>query len=472
MTQKPLILKLVFLFVISLFGFVACTQKPSDTFQLSGSPLEYKTKAFEDTKVLAEVAGQIFTRDQILDKSPVLKDIERQEQVVSFALLLERFVETTPSATVVTARFFTQDKSITAQDVLNVLGGQNNTGLKIEFLEPSDQSTLATFTTQASTPKSFRKEDVNQNDFRFQSLQAKRYEETAQQLNSQVSRIFAAQAAEKKGISLQEFIEKEILRQPIRISDEELKKYFIERGITESDLKPDQIENIRRALGDKKSQTEIEKWLAESLKGQPLLVSFTEPTARLELDTNFTPVAGYKTAPVSVVVFSSATCAECSKSAQLLRDISQDYDGSIKANWIHSVDITKGFDLLLAQAALCAEKQKKGSTVSLFSEVQINPLNSDEQLIYDWAQNKGLDSEKLKTCVVQGEEMALLEKHMAYSKSTGIALNPTVWVNGQLFSGFIDQTQIRAAIENEVKASGENFFTRLMRKIKSRFSRE
>ena len=71
---------LLFIVLIS-----ACENKSPQGFGLEGASIRYQTKSFEDPETLAVVNGQVFTKSQILDKSPVLKDLALQEQAAKAA---------------------------------------------------------------------------------------------------------------------------------------------------------------------------------------------------------------------------------------------------------------------------------------------------------------------------------------------------------------------------------------------------
>lgn len=460
-------MKSLFLFFFILFFVSGCTsEKAENIFSAPGSALQFKRTAFDDTGILAQAGGLTVRREQILDKSAVIQDIDRQEKILGAALLIERLLKTEKNITAISV--FLADEKVTAQEVRSLVDTPVlPTPLEIRILPPVDGSTLVAMGTRR-----LRKEDVDQNNFRFQALQERRFTEVLQQLSSQLVRIAAAEEARTKNQSLQEFIASVTPAQNQSVSEAELAQYFSDKGILAAELKENQIENIRSSLKDRKVFASLENWYAEKLRGEPILVSFEPPRAELALDTSFKPIAGYATAPVTVVVFSSALCSECEKSVEIVNELKKNYNGSFKANWIHTPSLENGMDVLVSNASLCSEAQKPGSSIDLIAALEPDTQNSPEQKIYDWVEKRGLNVESFKTCLLQGEQNDLLQKHVAYSRNAGIQLNPTVWVNGHLFSGFLDKRAIQSAVETEIKEAGENRWSALLRRLKAKLGFE
>ncbi len=112
-------MKYKILLISALLSMIAC-EKKLPGFGLEDSAIRYETVGFPEPDTLAEVNGQKFTKGQILDKSPVLKDLEGQESEALTALAYLKIVERLGTAKPLgTAEFYLPESKAPLAALLN-----------------------------------------------------------------------------------------------------------------------------------------------------------------------------------------------------------------------------------------------------------------------------------------------------------------------------------------------------------------
>ncbi len=458
--------KIVFITAAVLF-ITACENKPQG-FGLEDSPIRYKTQAFEEPDTLAEANGQKFTKGQILDKSPVLKDLDGQENETLIGLAYLKIVERLGDAKPLgTAEMHLAETKTPLSEILNRFDAKPTPGLNIVFKTGGPEGMAA----QYKDIKVMR-DELDTNHVVMQNIEQRRYRETASQLNGQVARILVSETAAKRKQDMQSFLEKEVFKgNSGAVTDQELFTYLDSIGFARSELTEEIKPRFLDALKMRKQQQMIEEYVAKEILKGPMLVSFTEPQTKLKLNENWRPVAGYSDAPVAIVAFSGITCADCKPFIDHLVKVMDKYKGHLKLNWIHNFNADDGVARLMAEAALCVDSLKAGKAVDFMNAFAKEGSAVDEKGFYGWADKNKVDSAKLKTCLGNSgkDGESLVEQHRDYAKRVGIVANPTIWVEGSTLQGSISNDQLDKLISNSIKTKGSSQLAAYWRRFKGLF---
>ena len=375
---------------LSLAFQLGCEKKRSG-FGLEGSQIRYETKKFDDPAILAEVNGQKITSEQILDKSPVIKDLAAQKNSAYIGMAYLKVLERNPDATgTVTVYLPNPEQSL--DQILQRFGAQPKQGLALAYDKSEDKNLIAT---NGAAKITF--DDIDKNHVVLQTIERREYQETASQLNAQISRILVNEEAQKQKMNLQDFIQKEIFKgDAAKVSDQELRDYAKSIGLAESELNSDLKPRLQAGLQAQKEQRLIEDYAAKNLIKGPMLVSFTAPRTNLRLSEDWKPVMGYADAPVGVVAFSSITCADCGGFIQTVLDLMKKHDGHLKLNWIHNFSENDGVARMVAEADLCIGAQKVTKSMEFAAEFTKSGATIDEANFYTWVKKNGLDEAAFK----------------------------------------------------------------------------
>lgn len=453
-------------FIFSLLILSACTKKPAG-FGLEDSPIRYQTAAFEDADQLAEAHGQKFTKSQILDKSPVLKDLDQQETETLIGLAYLKVVEKLGALKPLgLAEVFLPPSKADLAQLLQRFDRQPTPGLGIVYKPARDANLILQYKDIQIT-----RDDIDFNHVVLQGIEQRRYREIASQLNSQVARILVNDQAMAKKQDLQSFLQREVYGgKEVTVSEEELQSYLASIGFAKQELTDELRPRFTDSLKQRKQQELIEKYVVANILKGPIKVSFTEPKANLKLNENWRPVAGYKDAPIALVAFSGATCPDCVTFIANLRDILKEYDGHLKLNWIHNFNENDGVAKMMAEASLCVDAIRPGKAVEFMNAFAKNSGTVDERDFYKWAQGNKVDADRLKACFTDKKNDELVSQHLDYARRVGVVANPTLWIEGRTVQGVISHEQLEKLVKNSINTEGSSWLQAYWRRLKSMFT--
>lgn len=455
--------------IILCLSLTACSSKKQDGFSTEESQFRFKTTRFEDSATLAQANGQKFTKDQILDKSAVLKDLETQFALADIGLAYLRLTQMVPEQDLKgTFEVFQEDPKIPLNTILNRFERQAPAGFTVVYKKPQEDGVIARFKDQNIT-----RDELPKNHAVIQGLEQRKFSETVSQLSGQLARILVNEEASKKQTDLQTYINDVIHKnQATMITEEELFNYTDRIGLAREEVKGELADKMRQSIGTRKQQEALEKYVRDNiLKGEPVLVSFSRPDIKIELDSSWKPIAGYTDAPVSVVVFGSPTCPDCVQLAKHVSAAFKKYDGHLKLNWIYDYNLTDGIARMISHSALCVDSLKKNSVLPFLNEFSPKADQSDESNFSDWVKTQGASQDSFKACLASELSQKLLDQHLQYADKVGIVANPTVWINGKTLPGMITSSQLNSTIGEAIAESGSTWYGALWRRVKSYFGR-
>lgn len=456
-------------FVSVTVALAGCAKKEPG-FGVEGSSFRFQTTQFEDAKILAKVGDLTFNAEQVFERSPVLKDLEQQQQDATLGLVYLKALSRVPenSDKISVLKLYGTPSQPNMAALLQRFGKEPSPAIEVEFLSPYDSTTLGQLGGEV-----IHTADIDFNHFVFQSIQQRRLREMVQLLSGQITRLLLAQEAQKAGLNLQDHLAKNIFTGEVSVSADEFNAYTKSISLAESEITEDLRARLMAAMREKKEFKLMEEYVAKKLISGPIAVAFTPPQAKLQLSGEFHTLAGYDDAPVSMVAFSGVACPDCVEAIQTVNRAIEKFDGHIKVNWVFQFDPSSGTDALMAQSALCLESQKQGFSLSLLNRFAFEAGQIDENIMSGWVIEKGLDGESFKKCLVQGDNAKLLEQHLLYAKSVGVIANPTLWIDGVMIEGAVREGDVIKTLERMIKDHGESDFTifvrRWKRKIKAWF---
>ncbi len=453
--------------LITVLALSACTPPKPQGFGLSESPIRFETAKFDDPAQLAEVNGIKITSSQILDKSPVIKDLDQQRNESLIAMTYLKAVEKAGANAkgVVEVYLPATDRKLEA--LLARFDRKPINGVGLAFVKPSgDDDSLA----GKLGAIEIKREDLDENNGVLQSIEQRRFNEVASQLNSQLSRILINEEAMKEKKPLQEFINEKVLKGATSgVSENELQAHLKKIGFAASELTPELKGQFITSLSQQKEQRAIEAYVAKNVLKAPVKVALRPPSTVIRLSDKWIPVAGYKDAPISMIAFSGTTCPDCLAFVGVVSDAMEKHKGYLKLNWIHNFNADDGVARMMAQAALCLDSQKAGYSLPFIDDFSAKAATLDENAFYSWVKDKGLNEGEFKACFVGQKQNELLDQHLRYAKQVGIVANPSLWIEGHMLEGVIRAEDVDRLVQEQIAEKQVSpigaFFRRLFGKL-------
>lgn len=427
--------------------------------------MRFEYTVFNDPDTLTELDGRKITRSQILDKSIVLKDLDRQENDaligLTYRLMAEKLGDKRGAIEIALPK--SESK---LEQILAMFGWMPVPGLSITFVKENPTDKIIGRLGQVSVSK----DEIPSDHAVLYSIAMRRYVEIASQLGSQIARISLHEKANAAKKSIQDYINEEVLKnKPIEVTDADLKSYLSKIGFAESELTPSLREQFITGMKEREQQRRIEEYVVRNILKEPLKVSFRPPVFQMRLPDEWKPTIGVKDAPVSIVAISSSTCPDCEAFAKMVQSLAKKFSGNVQVYWLNDFEETDGIARMVAEGATCVEKQRRGKSISFLQEFIPKAMQSDEAAFYSWAETNGLDRAQFEACFKGRESENLLAKQRSLPKRLGIVARPSLWVSGELIQNTTRPDQVEQLVENLVDRSGATWFGKTIRRIKDRF---
>ena len=424
---------------------VQCTPSKPAGFGIDGSSMKYVTTKFDDPNQLAEVEGMKISTAQILDKSPVIKDLDQQRHEALAAMIYLKATQAHAKEKG-TVEVYLPSSPKPLEQLLARFDRKPTPHVTLTYAKTADKDVLGKFGSDV-----IHREDIDMNNAVLQSIEQRRYTEVVSQLDHQMSRVLLNERAMKAQQPLQEYIDKVVLGGThSTISEAELKAHLDKIGFADSEMTPELKEQFTGSLAQQKEQRAVEDYVAHKVLSGPIKVSFTPPTTSIQLSDQWQPVAGDQDAPIAMVAFAGTTCPDCPDFVNAIQKTMDHNKGYLKLNWIHTFNTNDGVARMMAEAALCMDSVKSGRGMSFVTDFSQKSANIDEHAFYTWASDHKVDEKSFKECFVGQKQNERLDQHLAYARQVGIVANPSLWIDGQMMEGVIKPEMIQRTIDERI----------------------
>ncbi len=285
----------------------------------------------------------------------------------------------------------------------------------------------------------------------FFELEKREYELKMQRIQKLTQEKLIGPLAKKANLPLDEFIEKKVLGGEIKITDSELEKFIVEKGIDKKQINPSVKERILAYLKGTKQGEKVEAFVAKLTQDQPVVVFFKRPQMNIAVDVGSAPFFGPADAPVTIIEFSDFQCPYCSRGATAVHELKEKYGKKVKIAF-------KQFPLpmhqdakLAAEASLCMNEQSAEKFWKFHDIAFKNQNKLDRESLESYAKQAGGALEPFKTCLESKRFAATVQKDIDEGEKVGVKSTPTFFVNGQLINGALPIEAFSEIIDEELE---------------------
>ena len=169
----------------------------------------------------------------------------------------------------------------------------------------------------------------------FFEMQKRMYELKMAQLNKLMIEKLIGAEAKKANMSLDDFIQKNVVKKDLKVTDAEYKKFVADRKIPDSQINPQIKEKINAYIIGMKKQELVDEYVSKLTKSNPVEVYFTKPKMSAKIEAGDGPSFGGNDAKVTIVEFSDFQCPYCSKGAEVAQQLKKKYGNKIKFTFRH-----------------------------------------------------------------------------------------------------------------------------------------
>lgn len=293
---------------------------------------------------------------------------------------------------------------------------------------------------------------IGEDKLDFFDLKKREYDLKMERLNKlMVDRLVGAEA-KKAGMSLEDFMKKNITGGEIKISDKEFKKFVEEKHIPESQLNPQIKDRINNYLQTMKRQDMVQNYIAKITKNSPVEVYFAKPKMSVAVDVGNSPAHGPKDAKVTIVEFSDFQCPFCSRGADVVNQIKKKYGSKVRIAFKHFPLPMHKDAKPASEASMCVSEQSMDKFWKFHDKAFKMQDKLDSANLEAYAKEAGADVAKFKECMSSKKYSDFVQKDMEYGERIGVRSTPTFFINGQLVSGAVPLETFSEIIDDELAA--------------------
>lgn len=284
----------------------------------------------------------------------------------------------------------------------------------------------------------------------FFDLKKKEYDLKMTQLNQLLIKKLIGNEAKKANMDLDAYIQKNVTKGEIKISDAEYKKFVKEKQIPEAQINEQLKTRIFAYLKEQKKDQLIEGYVAKLTKSQPVEVYFKKPRMNVNVEVGQAPVWGNTKAAVTIIEFSDFQCPFCSRAATTVSEIKKKYSGKVQIAFKHFPLPMHKDARPAAEASMCVHEQG-GDKFWKFHDLAFKAQDKlDKDSLQKLAKDSGADVKKFNACLEAKKFASVVDSEMAYGEKLGVRSTPTFFINGQLVAGALPIEQISEIIDEEL----------------------
>ncbi|GAB4372966.1 MAG: thioredoxin domain-containing protein [Acidobacteriota bacterium] len=318
-------------------------------------------------------------------------------------------------------------------------GGEQSTGTEV----------LATIDGQSIT----RDEVVAAAGAELAALRQQEYEILKRTVDRIVEDRLIEAAAKKAGLSVEEYLEREVGSKVADPSEEEIKAFY-ERVRNNRGVRGRSLEEIRGQIVDylrSQQAMQLRQQLLDGLRQQAKVAVLLEPP-RVEVAVDGNPVIGPADAPVTIVEFTDYECPYCARAHETIRRVLETYGDKVRL-------VVRDYPLSFhqhaqkaAEAAGCADEQ--GQFRAMYDKLFASQRALDVDSLKRYAQELGLDTEAFNQCLDSGQRADEVRADFEAGSRLGVSGTPAFFVNGRMLSGALPFEEFKKVIDEELARAG------------------
>jgi len=257
--------------------------------------------------------------------------------------------------------------------------------------------------------------------------------------------------AQKRGVSVQQLLESEVLSKIPSLTPDEARAVY-EATHSAAKVAPSEAElkavtettRLRRVAVAKEA-------FVDSLRRQRDIQIFLTPPRASRASDGTGPSQGKPDAPVTIVEFSDFQCPHCARAEKTLAELRTAYGDKLRIIYRNMPLAMHSSARAAAEAALCADRQ--GHFWEMHDQLFANQQALLPVDLAKYAAAIGLDEDAFERCTREHETARAVTDDLLAAIQLGITGTPAFLVNGRLISGAGSVADFRRAIDEELRTA-------------------
>jgi hypothetical protein len=405
------------------------------------SAITYKYEAMKDKTHASMVLGDPVTWDQLLSNDVALQELQQNYYKDGVAFAYAWAAKLTKEGESLSLKVFVPQPKQDLAQILAHKGLSVQDSIEVEYVTPAETTTLAQANGQSLTWADYLNANITHSQ-----LYNRLFQQRMQRLNGIVIRRHLLKASKEANQQMEEYVQANIIKESLEASEEDVKKFAQDKGISEGDLSPLLLERLTEIVKQNKRDQQIEKYVAANLVKGPIGIAFRGPQAKIKQPEITEDMPQWGTQGPEMVYVGHWSCQGCGSALEAFLEARKNYETQIQGAFIYSFPERDREARMSAEAALCVKSQNQDlfwTFIDIVMDIQDGDIESN---INEAAKNSGVDFDEFRDCFLKRKHQQVVDTHLAYAKKLGITAAPLMILQGNILDLPLDMGGLKSKI--------------------------
>ena len=278
------------------------------------------------------------------------------------------------------------------------------------------------------------------------------YQKVQQLIDDALFDIVVEKEAERRKTTA-EAVRNELLA--VRVPDEKSLREFYDKNKRRISKPYKQVrEQIARFVREESRKEKKAELLAAFKEKNDFKILLPQPIAPVvQIATDGFPTKGAESAKVTIVEFADYQCPHCKTASEEIKRVLKQFDGKLKVVYMDFPINRSGISRLVAQGAVCADKQGKFWNYHDLAFERQRKLTAASPITL--AKALDLDEATFKSCFRSQETKDKVARSEQEARRLGLSSTPAIFVNGKRLFIYDMEKDLARAVE-EALAEAES----------------
>lgn len=304
---------------------------------------------------------------------------------------------------------------------------KSNDGIQYEQKEHNNQAAAKVMGQEISTS-----ELLDGAQLEYFQIQLHEYRFKKERLDQIVRNKILSEEAKRLNISVDELMDKHILKDPITVSSSEMDRFISDKKLDKKQIDSSIQKQLEEFLKVQKREQKVNHYLAKLTGKLPVEIYFKPPVFSWPKEKIARPTKGSSKAKVQIVEVADFQCAACKKVANKMDQIYKKYGQDVAVSYLYFPGENRTDGRASAEAALCGFRQNANSFWKFHDLLMATEHTPSKNEIINLGVKSGLNKEALEKCIANQESSIDLREHFNFANKIGIRSSPVIIINGEV----------------------------------------
>lgn len=287
----------------------------------------------------------------------------------------------------------------------------------------------------------------------YYQLQDKEYRFKKNQLDRLVQEKILQSEAKKANIGVEELLNKQILKGPVKVSSSEVDQFIKEKNIDKNQVDATARKQMEDFLIAQKREKKISEYLGKLTKTAPIEVYFKRPSFILSKEKVVRPTVGYTNAKIKLIEVVDYQCESCRTVSNKIELLRKKYGRDIEVSYLYFPGEKRNEGRLSAEAAICGFRIKPEAFWDFHVTLMALTKPPEKNDVINLAAKLGMDKNKFAGCLQQKEGDKDLAEHFSTANKMGVRSSPLIILNGEVILPDASMSDIEAKVKDWISSN-------------------